>query len=62
MPLPNGTVILNDDFRHRVIVIDPATKKIVWQYGHTDVNGRSNGYLFTPDGIDVIPPSVAATL
>jgi outer membrane protein assembly factor BamB len=61
-PLPSGAIILNDDFRQRVIVIDPRTNKIIWQYGHTDRNGRSNGYLYTPDGVDLIPPAVAATL
>ena len=60
--LGNGLVAVNDDFRHRVVVIDPKTNRIVWQYGHTDRHGRSNGYLFTPDGIDLIPPAVAASL
>jgi outer membrane protein assembly factor BamB len=60
--LGNGLVAVNDDFRHRVLVIDPRTNRIVWQYGHTDRHGRSAGYLFTPDGIDLIPPDVAATL
>lgn len=60
--LSNGLVAVNDDFRHRVLVIDPHTNKIVWQYGHTDHHSRANGYLFTPDGIDQIPPAVAAGL
>jgi outer membrane protein assembly factor BamB len=60
--LTNGLVAVNDDFRHRVLIIDPRTNKIVWQYGHTDHHSRANGYLFTPDGIDEIPPSVAAGL
>ena len=60
--LPNGLVAVNDDFRHRVVIIDPKTNKIVWQYGHTDRHGRADGYLFTPDGIDLIPASVAAGL
>ncbi len=60
--LGNGLVAVNDDFRHRVVVIDPKTNRIVWQYGHTDRHSRSNGFLFTPDGIDVIPPAVAAAL
>jgi len=29
-------VILNDHYRHRVIVIDRQTRKIIWQYGVTD--------------------------
>ena len=60
--LPNGLIAVNDDFRHRVIVIDPRSRRIVWQYGHTDIHGSTWGYLFTPDGIDPIPATVAATL
>ncbi len=55
IPLPDGMIAVNDDFRARVIVIDPRTKRIVWQYGHTNAAGRSAGHLFEPDGIDVIP-------
>lgn len=54
--LPNGDIMLNDDFNHRVIVIDPVQNKIVWQYGHTGVAGSGPGYLDNPDGIDVVPP------
>jgi len=53
--LPNGTIALNDDFRDRVIVIDPRTDRIVWQYGTTGRPGRRPGYLNVPDGIDVVP-------
>jgi outer membrane protein assembly factor BamB len=53
--LPDGTIALNDDFRHRVLVIDPRTDRIVWQYGTTGRPGRRHGYLDTPDGIDVVP-------
>lgn len=53
--LPDGMIAVNDDFRHRVVVIDPTTRRIVWQYGHTDQPGRAHGYLFVPDGIDVVP-------
>jgi hypothetical protein len=56
LPLPNGDVILNDDWNQRVIVIDPHTDKIVWQYGVTGVRGSQPGYLFKPDGIDLAPP------
>jgi len=53
MELPNGDVILNDDYRHRVIVIDRQTKKIIWQYGVTDQPGAEPGHLNNPDGIDI---------
>ncbi|MHB8511115.1 MAG: outer membrane protein assembly factor BamB family protein [Actinomycetota bacterium] len=54
--LPNGFIACNDDSRHRVVVIDPATKKIVWQYGITDHSGTARGYLNTPDGFDLLAP------
>src|SRR4029077_9043809 len=53
--LSNGLIALNDDFRDRVIVIDPKTDKIVWQYGINARRGRTDGLLFTPDGIDIKP-------
>jgi hypothetical protein len=56
LPLPNGDILLNDDFNHRVCVVDPATKRIVWQYGHTGVAGSAPGYLSDPDGVDLVPP------
>jgi hypothetical protein len=56
LPLPNGDVLVNDDFNHRVIVIDPTTQRIVWQYGHTGVSGAAPGYLNDPDGVDLVPP------
>ncbi|TMF11771.1 MAG: hypothetical protein E6I37_08155 [Chloroflexi bacterium] len=55
--LGNGDIALNDDFRNRVIVIDPKTNKIVWQYGVDDRRGRTDGLLFIPDGIDLKPAS-----
>jgi hypothetical protein len=56
LPLPNGNILVNDDFNHRIIVINPATKRIVWQYGHTGVAGSAPGYLDDPDGVDLVPP------
>jgi outer membrane protein assembly factor BamB len=56
---PNGLIAANDDYNHRVIVIDPRTKKIVWQYGHTGVAGTAPGYLDKPDGIDLLPARFA---
>ena len=57
LPLPNGDVICNDDYNHRVIVVDPRTDRIVWQYGHTGVHGTAPGYLYEPDGVDLLPPN-----
>ena len=56
LPLPNGDVLANDDANQRVIVIDPHTNKIVWQYGHTGVPGTNDGFLSNPDGVDLAPP------
>lgn len=55
MALPNGDIAVNDDYRDRVVVIDPRTRRIVWQYGHTDQAGNGPGFLNTPDGMDFIP-------
>jgi hypothetical protein len=54
--LPNGDILLNDDDNDRVIVINPDTNTIVWQYGHTGQPGRLPGYLSDPDGVDLAPP------
>jgi len=56
LPMPNGDILVNDDFNHRIIVIDPRKNRIVWQYGHTGVAGRAPGYLNDPDGLDLVPP------
>jgi len=50
--LPDGDVLLNDDWRNRVLVIDRASKKIIWQYGVTDTTGHAPGFLWYPDGLD----------
>jgi len=62
LPLPNGDILANDDYNHRVIVIDPRTNRIVWQYGQTGVSGNTPGLLQIPDGVDLAPPhSLAIT-
>ncbi len=53
--LPNGKIIANDDANNRVIIVDPKTKKVVWQYGHKGVKGSAPGYLNNPDGLELIP-------
>ncbi|HET9115671.1 MAG TPA: hypothetical protein VFN33_06215 [Gaiellaceae bacterium] len=60
-PLPNGDFLVTDDFNDRVIVIDPHTNRIVWQYGHTGVPGTAPGYLSRPDGLDLVPPASLLT-
>jgi hypothetical protein len=56
LELPNGDVLANDDYNDRVVVVDPKTNRIVWQYGHRGVSGRAPGYLANPDGVDMAPP------
>jgi outer membrane protein assembly factor BamB len=54
--LPSGLLCVNDDYRHRVVIIDPHTKQIVWQYGQTDMAGTGPNQLNTPDGFDLLAP------
>lgn len=61
LPLPNGDFLVNDDFNDRVIVVDPRTNRVVWQYGHTGVAGAAPGYLSRPDGVDLAPPAALLT-
>jgi outer membrane protein assembly factor BamB len=58
-PMPNGLIAVNDDYRHRVVLIDPATNRIVWQYGQTDHAGTAHGLLSYPDGLDLMLPGGA---
>ena len=55
--LPNGLIMANDDYRNRVVVIDPNYDTIVWQYGLTDTGGTANGLLSIPDGFDLLLPN-----
>jgi hypothetical protein len=52
--LPNGLIASTDDYNDRVVLIDRATKRIVWQYGHDGVPGEAPGYLRKPDGLDLL--------
>jgi hypothetical protein len=52
--LPSGVFLANDDYRDRMVAIDPATQALVWQYGTTDHAGTAPGMLNTPDGFDVL--------
>jgi DNA-binding beta-propeller fold protein YncE len=56
LPLPNGDFLANDDKNQRVIVVDPRTNRVVWQYGHIHRAGSGPGYLSNPDGVDLAPP------
>lgn len=52
--LPNGLIMVNDDYRDRVVVIDPLINSIVWQYGLTDTPGTLPDLLSIPDGFDLL--------
>ncbi len=54
--LPNGNILVCDDWNDRVVVIDPKTKAIVWQYGKMGVAGNGHGLLNIPDEVVFIPP------
>jgi outer membrane protein assembly factor BamB len=58
-PLSDGTISINDDFRHRLVIVDPATNTIVWQYGTTDQPGRTANHLQVPDGHEPLPPGLS---
>jgi hypothetical protein len=52
---PNGMIAITDDWHHRIVVIDPKTKRVVWSYGHLNQPGSAPGYLDKPDGLDLLP-------
>jgi len=56
LPLPNGDVIATDDANDRVIVVDPKTDAIVWQYGVRGQPGDAPGLLNAVDGLDLVQP------
>ncbi len=56
LPLPNGDVLFTDDRNDRVVVVDPRTNQVVWQYGVKGAPGSAPGYLAGPDGADLAPP------
>lgn len=55
--LPGHLIAVNDDYRHRTLLISKTRHRIIWQYGHTDTPGTRPGYLNTPDGMDFLPPT-----
>ncbi|MGH9918208.1 MAG: PQQ-binding-like beta-propeller repeat protein, partial [Nitrososphaerales archaeon] len=54
--LPSGVLMANDDYRNRMVAIDPVTGALVWQYGINDQAGTGVGMLNTPDGFDLLMP------
>lgn len=53
---PGGrTIITNQEDNHMIAIIDYATHKIVWEYGHAGRPGSAPGYLNTPDDAYQLP-------
>jgi hypothetical protein len=52
---PNGMIAITDDWHHRVVVVNPRTKKVVWSYGHLNSPSSAPGFLNKPDGLDLLP-------
>jgi outer membrane protein assembly factor BamB len=52
--LPSGVYMANDDYRNRMVAVDPSTQAIVWQYGVADQPGTAPGLLNIPDGFDLL--------
>src|SRR5262249_16002329 len=54
--LPNGIYLVNDDYNHRMVAIDPTTGALVWQYGITGQPGTGAAHLNTRDGFGLLGP------
>lgn len=53
---PNGkAVIVNEEDNQTIKIIDYATRKLLWSYGHSGIAGRAPGYLNTPDDAYQLP-------
>ncbi len=55
--LKDGNILINDGNNRRVIIINPETDEIIWQYGHNMAMGDKPGFLMgntfaseTPEG------------
>lgn len=48
-------IAVTDGLHDRVVLIDRAAKRIVWQYGHDSTPGSAPGYLNNPDGLQLVP-------
>jgi outer membrane protein assembly factor BamB len=53
---PDGkSITANDEGRHVIYLIDVATRKVTWSYGHLGIMGSAPGYLNTPDDAYGLP-------
>jgi len=51
-----GPILIADRNNSRLLLVDPKTNQVVWQYGVTDVSGSAPGYFDKPDSVDLAPP------
>jgi PQQ-like domain len=56
MPVPNGNYMVCAQGNHRLIIVDPQSKAVLWQYGQTGVADKGPGQLNFPTGMDFLPP------
>ena len=54
---PGGLIAVTDDYRDRIVLIDPHSKRILWQYGRANHPGAGADRLKVPDGFDLLNPS-----
>jgi DNA-binding beta-propeller fold protein YncE len=53
--LPDGDVLVVDTGNDRVLVIDPRSERIVWQYGHEGAGVSRPGFLDHPTSATLVP-------
>src|SRR5438132_11571129 len=47
---PDGkSIVINEEEAHAIVLVDYATRRIVWQYGVPERSGLAKGYLNGPD-------------
>ena len=50
IPLASNRIAICDDFGNRIIIVDPTTSRVVWQW-----SGNASYQLLRPDGLDYRP-------
>ena len=47
---PDGkSIVINEEEAHAIVLVDYASRRIVWQYGVSEHHGSARGYLNGPD-------------
>ena len=50
IPLASNRIAICDDFGNRIIIVDPTTSRVVWEW-----SGNAAYHLVRPDGLDYRP-------